>query len=174
VVKNGSQITGYKYGFNVINAGTDLNFPNPFGLGIPAGVFADLANNTQAELRDTGIALGVGIGKGQRDWYHDSLKNPGDWGLSFTWERVEKDAVVSLFSYSDINYQQNQTSQNGSTNVEASIIRFDYELFQNFQLTAKSHFINVLDRSIATTNNGKALIGNPTLARMQLDMVLKF
>ena len=98
----------------------------------------------------------MGIGKAQKDWYHDRLKNPGDWGVSYTWEWVEKDAVVSLFSYSDLDYQQTtSTSQNGSTNVEASIIRFDYELFPNFQLTAKSHFINVLDRSIATTNNGK-------------------
>jgi hypothetical protein len=174
VVKNGSQIIGYKTGFNIINFGSELDFPNPFGLGIPAGVFGEVANNTQADSRNTGFAIGVGIGKAQKDWYHDGLKNPGDWGVSYTWERVEKDAVVSLFSYSDINYQQNQTSQNGSTNVQASIIRFDYELFPNFQLTAKSHFINALDRSIATTNNGKALIGNPTLTRIQLDAVLKF
>ena len=174
VVKNGSQIIGYKTGFNILNFGSELDFPNPFGLGIPAGLFGEVAHNTQADSRNTGLAIGVGIGKAQKDWYHDGLKNPGDWGISYTWERVEKDAVVSLFSYSDINYQQNQTSQNGSTNVEASIIRFDYELFPNFQLTAKSHFINALDRSIATTNNGKALIGNPTLTRLQLDMLLKF
>ncbi len=171
---NNRKITGYGNGFNIINFGSELDFPNPFGLGIPAGLFGELANNTQAESRDTGFAIGVGVGKAQRDWYHDSLKNPGDWGVSYTWERVEKDALVSLFSYDDINYQQNQTSQNGSTNVEASIIRLDYELFQNFQLTAKSHFINALDRSIATTNNGKGLIGNPTLTRLQIDMLLKF
>jgi len=174
VVKNGSQIIGYQTGFNILNFGSELDFSNPFGLGIPAGVFGEVAHNTQADSRNTGLAIGVGIGKAQRDWYHDGLRNPGDWGISYTWERVEKDALVSLFSYSDINYQQNQTSQNGSTNVEASIIRFDYELFTNFQLTAKSHFINALDRGIATTNNGKALIGNPTLTRLQLDMVLKF
>jgi len=168
------KITGYADGFNVINFGSELDFPNPFGLGIPAGLFGEAAYNTQASGNNTGLAIGVGIGKGQRDWYHDGLKNPGDWGMSYTWERVEQNALVSLFSYSDINYQQNKTQQQGSTNVEASIIRFDYELFQNFQLTAKTHFINALDRSIAVTNNGRTLLGNSTLARMQLDMVLKF
>ena len=174
VVKNGSQIIGYETGFNIINFGSELDFPNLFGLRIPAGLFGEVAHNTQASSRNTGVAIGVGIGRGQRDWYHDSLKNPGDWGMSYTWERVEKDAVVSLFSYSDFQYQQNKTSQKGTTNVTGSIIRFDYELFTNFQLTAKSMFINALDRSIATTSNGKELIGNPTLTRLQLDMTLKF
>ncbi len=189
VITNGKQITGYGIckaghcsgiGFNLINAGTEVDFPNPVGFGIPAGLWADFVNNTQAQGRDTGWSIGFGIGKAQRDWYHDSLKNPGDWGVSYTWEHVEKDAVVSLFSYSDFQYQQSRSSQivqKGSTNVEGSILRFDYELFQNFQLTAKSHFINAIDPGIATTNNGnsgKPLIGNSTLTRLQLDAVLKF
>ena len=73
--------------------------------------------------------------------------------------------------------RQKNVQQKGSTNVTGSIIRFDYELFPNFQLTAKSHFINALDPGIATTNNGnsgKPLIGNSTLTRLQLDAVLKF
>lgn len=171
VVKNGSQVIGYKSGFNIINFGSELNFPNPVGLGIPAGVFGELAHNTQADGRNTGVALGVGVGKAGKDWYHNGLKNPGDWGVSYTWEWVEKDAVASLFSYSDIDYIQNKSTQKGSTNVTASIIRFDYELFPNFQLTAKSHFINALDRSIS---NAPLAAGNPTLTRLQLDAVLKF
>ena len=174
VVMNGKQITGYKYGFNVINVGTELDFPNPFGVGIPAGLWGDFVNNTQAQGRDTGVSVGVGIGKAQKDWYHDALKNPGDWGVAYTWEWVEKDAVVSLFSYSDFQYQQPKTAQKGSTNVTGSVIRFDYELFPNFQLTAKSHFINALDPGIATTTNGKPLVGNSTLARVQFDALLRF
>jgi hypothetical protein len=168
--KNGL-IVGYLYQFNVINFGSELDFPNPFGSGIPAGLFGEVANNTQASSRNTGLAIGVGIGKAGKDWYHDSLKNPGDWSMSYTWERVEKDAVVSLFSYSDINYQQTKSTQNGSTNVEASIIRFDYMPFQNFQLTAKSQFINALDRNIS---NAPLAAGNATLTRLQLDAALKF
>ena len=57
-----------------------------------------------------------------------------------------------------------------STNVQASVVRFDYVLFPNFQLTAKAHFINALDRS----ESNATLDGNATLVRTQLDAVLKF
>jgi hypothetical protein len=183
VLTNGSQIIGYgrcasgqceSLGFNILNFNSELNFPNPFGLGIPAGAFGDLAYNSESSGRNSGVVLGLGAGNAGKDWYHMGLKNPGDWGVSYCWEWVEKDAVVSLFSYSDFAYQQLKTNQNGSTNVTGSIIRFDYVLFPNFQLTAKSHFINALDPSIATTSNGKPLVGNPTLTRIQLDAVLKF
>jgi Putative porin len=166
------QCTGL--GFNIINFNSELNFSNPFGLGIPVGAFGDVAYNSEADGRNTGVVIGLGIGKAGKDWYHMGLKNPGDWGASYCWEWVEKDAVVSLFSYSDFVYQQPNTSQSGSTNVTGSIIRFDYVLFPNFQLTAKSHFINALDPSIATTSNGKPLVGNSSLTRLQLDAVLKF
>jgi hypothetical protein len=43
-------------------------------------------------------------------------------------------------------------------------------LFPNFQLTAKAHFINALDRGDSNAN----LDGNATLVRTQLDAVLKF
>jgi len=164
----------------LINVGTEVDFPDPAGLGIPAGLWGDFVNNTQAQGRDTGWSVGVGIGKAQRDWYHDTLKNPGDWGVAYTWEHVEKDAAVSLFNNSDFQYQQSMKAvvvQKGSTNVVGSILRFDYELFPNFQLTLKSQFINALDPGIATTNNGnsgKPLIGNSTLTRLQFDTVLKF
>jgi hypothetical protein len=177
VVTNGKQIIAYKYGFNLINAGTEVDFPNLGGCGIPAGLSADFVNNTQADGRNTGVVIGVGVGKAGKDFYHNGLKNPGDWGVAYNWEWVEKDAVVSLFSYSDFVYQQPNATQKGSTNVTGSIIRFDYMLFPNFQLTAKSHFINALDPGIATTNNGnngKPLIGNSTLTRLQLDAALKF
>ena len=75
-----------------------------------------------------------------------------------------------MFSYSDLDYVTSSGTQKGSTNVQASILRFDYELFPNFQLTAKAHFVNVLDRSEANAN----LNGNATLVRTQLDAVLKF
>lgn len=177
VVKTNGKITGYKYGFNIVNVASELNFPDPFGMGIPAGLFEDLAYNTQADGRNVGFYLGAGIGKAGKDWYHNGLKNPGDWGLAYTAAWVEKDAVLSLVSYSDLDYVQFRATQKGSTNVFAHILRFDYELFPNFQLTAKAHFINALDRKISNAINSdpnKSLQGNPTLFRTQLDAVLKF
>jgi hypothetical protein len=172
------KITRYKYGFNIINFASELNFPDPIGMGIPAGLFEDVAYNTQAEGRNVGLYLGAGIGKAGKDWYHNGLKNPGDWGMSYTFSWVEKDALLSLVSYSDLDYVQSRATQKGSTNVLAHILRFDYELFPNFQLTAKGHFINALDlknsNAINRSDLNKSLQGNQTLFRTQLDAVLKF
>ena len=78
-------IIAYKSGFNLLNWNTELNFANPFGIGIPAGLFGDFVYNSLADGKDFGTALGVGIGKAGRGWYSNSLKNPGDWGASYTW-----------------------------------------------------------------------------------------
>jgi len=163
-------ITGYKYNFNILNATSELNFANPFGIGVPAGVFGDLAYNTQAAKRNLGFYVGAGIGKAGKGWYSNSMKNQGDWGASYTFARVEKDAVVSIFTYSDMQYGQAKVTQSGSTNVIANIVRFDYMLFPNFQLTAKAHAINALD----TSESNAALSGSPTLLRTQFDATLRF
>ena len=179
VVKDANgNIIAYEYGFNLVNVSTELNFPNPVGLGIPAGLFGELVNNTQADTRNTGFALGAGIGRARKGYYTNRLRERGDWGASYTYEWVEKDATFSMFSYSDINYDQSNASQKGSTNVTAHILRGDYMLLNNLQLTAKFHFINALDLqdSVAynPSNPSKSLSGNPTLTRMQLDAVLRF
>ena len=162
------KITGFASNFNIVNGGGELNFANV--LGYSAGLFGEVAYNTQADSNGTGFNVGVGFGNSGRDWYHNSLKNAGDWAIAYTYERVGQDAVPALFSYSDIDYVTSSGTQKGSTNVQASIVRFDYMLFPNFQLTAKAHFINALDRGDSTAK----LDGNATLVRTQLDAVLKF
>ena len=164
------KVIGYKSGFNLVQGGTEVNFPDPVGLRIPAGIFGDIVYNTQADSRNVGFYVGFGVGNAGKDYYHDGLKNPGDWGAAYTYAWVEKDAVPSVFSYSDIDYTQAGGTQKGSTNVVAHILRFDYELLTNLQLTAKAHFINALDRGIANAT----LSGNQTLVRTQVDAVLKF
>jgi len=162
-------ITGFASNFNIVNGGGEVNFANVIGT-YGAGLFGEVAYNTQADSDGVGFATGVGFGSSGKDWYHNSLKAPGDWAISYTYERVEKDAVLALFSYSDIDYVTSSGTQKGSSNVQASILRLDYVLFPNFQLTAKAHFINVLDKSKSNAN----LDGNATLFRTQLDAVLKF
>lgn len=172
IIQPNGAVTAYKYGFNIVNANSELTFASPFSLGIPAGGFFDFVYNSQAATRNLGVYLGFGLGKTTRDWYHDSLKNAGDWGMSYTWVYVEKDAVLSIFSYSDFQYLQQTTPGNlqGASNVTGSILRFDYAPFSFLQLTAKTHFINALDRAI----NNAPLVGNPTLVRQQLDVLLRF
>jgi len=169
VIKDSSgKIIAYKSGFNIINASTELTFPD--ALPVPAGWFGDVAYNTQAEGRSVGFYTGVGIGKAGKDWYHDIVKKQGDWGVSYTYAWVEKNAVLSMFSYSDIDYNQAKASQKGSTNVSANILRADYVLLPHLTLTAKAELINALDRKISNAS----LSGNPTLLRTQLDAVLSF
>ncbi len=169
------KVTGYLSRYNIVNGGSELNFSNPIGLGVPGGVFGEVAYNTQADGRNVGFYVGAGIGSAGKDYYHDGLKNKGDWGVSYTYAWVEQDAVLSLFSYSDIDYMEASGSQKGSTNVSAHIVRADYELLQNLQLTAKTEFINALDRLAAMDSFSPAtLSGNPTLVRLQVDAVLKF
>lgn len=162
------KVSGMKSGFNIINVAGEMNFLT--ALPVPFGFFGDLAYNTQADGRNLGAYVGAGIGKGGRDWYHDGLKTPGDWGFSYTYAWVEQDAVLSAFSYSDLDYVQSGATQKGSTNLMAHIIRGDYMLFPNLQFTAKVHFINALDRAGSVA----ALKGNATLVRTQLDATLKF
>ncbi|MFN8626200.1 MAG: putative porin [Candidatus Binatia bacterium] len=179
VVKdNNGKIVGYKSGFNVLTVATELSAPDPLGVGIPAGLFGEVAYNTRAEGRNVGVYVGAGIGDAGRDWYHARLANPGDWGLSYTYIWVEKDAVLSLFSASDINEFSTapatagaaRPSQKGATNLSAHLLRLDYVLLPNLQLTAKGFLENVLDRKLSNA----PLTGNPTLLRTQLDATVKF
>ena len=172
------KILGYESGFNVLNVGTELNVADPLGLGIPAWVFVDTAYNTQADGHNLGFYAGAGIGKAGRDWYRNSLRAVGDWGLSYTYAWIEKDAVVSLFTFSDINEFSTRPSgsgdprptQRGGTNLSAHMVRLDYILLPNLQLSAKAYIENVLNRRLSNA----ALTGNSTLLRTQVDAMLRF
>jgi hypothetical protein len=163
------KISGFKSGFNIVNPNAELNFLNLPVVGA-AGVFGDLAYNTEADNKNVGVSVGAGIGKAGHDWYHNSLKNQWDWGVSYTFEWVEQDSVFSMFSMSDLDYVQSGATQKGSSNMQAHIIRLDYMLLPSLQLTAKALVVNVLDRA---SSNAK-LDGNATLVRTQLDATLKF
>jgi hypothetical protein len=86
--------------------------------------------------------------------------------------------VLSIFTFSDINEFSTRPAkagaarptQKGGTNLGVHIVRIDYVLFPNLQLTAKAYIENVLDRKISNA----ALTGNPTLVRTQLDAILRF
>jgi hypothetical protein len=162
------KITGFESNFNIVNFGGEVNFPDV--LGVSAGLYGEVAHNTQADHDGTGFAIGFGFGKAGKDWYHDNLKAPGDWAVGYTFERVGQDAVPAMFAMSDLDYVTASGTQKGATNVVANIIRGDYLLFPNFQLTAKLLMSNALEREQSTAT----LDGNATLFRTQVDAQLKF
>jgi len=185
VVRNSSgsvtSINGFCSEFNIANGSMDLDFPDIFG--IPAGSFGDVAYNTEASTKNLGFYVGAGVGKTGKDYYHDTLKNQGDWGISYTFVWVERDAALALFNYDDISYSQGQSpfpntqtgsTATGGTNVTGHIIKFDYMPITNLQLTWKTHFINALDEHLSPSHSIEKFQGNPTLVRTQVDAMLKF
>ena len=143
-------IKGFDGGFNILNAGLQLDLPTPWK-DFPLNFFADLAHNTEAATNDNnGYWLGFRIGQ---------VKNKGDLRFTYNWAYTQTDAVPSVFSYSDF-------GKNGGTNVMGHFISLDYVLFPRLTLTAKNHFVNFIDRPVG--------FHNPTQSRLQLDMVLAF
>jgi len=176
-----TKINGFREGFNLVHGGTELAFPTV--LPVPAGLYGDAVYNTQAgDGKNVGFYVGVGMGSSGKDYYHDSfLKNPGDWGVSYTFAWVEKDSTLALFNYDDISYSQGTfsstqtgSSVTGGTNIIGHIARFDYLLFPALQLTWKTHFINALDASPDQRFSVVKYKGDPTLVRTQVDALLKF
>jgi len=143
-------IAGFLGGFNILNAGAQLDVPTPWKQW-PLSFFLDFAHNTQAETNDdNGYWLGFRIGQ---------VANRGDLRFTYTWAHTETDAVPSVFSYSDF-------GRSGGTNAMGHFIALDYVLFSRLILTVKNHFVNFIDRPVG--------FHNPTQSRLQLDAVLSF
>ncbi len=143
-------IAGFDGGFNILNAGAQLDVPTPWK-DFPLAFFADFVHNTEAATSDdNGYWLGFRIGQ---------VRNKGDLRFTYNWAYTQTDAVPSVFSYSDF-------GKNGGTNVMGHFITLDYVLFPRLTLTAKNHFVNFIDRPTG--------FHNPTQSRVQLDMVLAF
>jgi hypothetical protein len=181
-----TKVNGFCTGFNILDGTYELDFPNI--LGIPAGTFGEIVYNTQAAHQNLGFYIGAGIGKSGKDYYHDTLKNQGDWAVSYTYYWVQRDATVALFNFDDSSYSQgtantpNQavgqtqtgSAQTGGTNVTGHIIKLDYMPITNFQLTWKVLLPNAIDAHLNQATSVIQWQGNPTLFRTQVDAMLKF
>jgi hypothetical protein len=144
------QIKRFLGGFNIINGAFQLDYDTGYARW-PLALMADFAYNTEAKTsKDFAVWTGASLGQ---------TRNPGDWAFSAVWARVETDAVMSFFNYSDF-------GRNGGTNVQGPFLKIDYMLFPRLTLTAKNHFVSFIDRPAKQSNS--------TLNRFQLDAVLAF
>jgi hypothetical protein len=100
-------ITKFNSKFNDVDVATDLLIPT----GLPAWpvrLFGDYVKNTDATgSDDQGYQGGISIG---------ALKDPGDIIITYAYQRLETDAVVSAFSDSDFGHD-------GGTNTKAHILQ---------------------------------------------------
>lgn len=112
----------------------------------PVTVMGDFVSNTAADSLDTGWLIGIHLGK---------AKNPGSWAARYNYRKVEKDAVVGIFTDSDF--------RGGGTDTEGHELGGSYQLGKNsaFNLT---YFINTADISSVESDYNK----------LQADLQLKF
>src|SRR5207247_1431254 len=85
-------ITGYQSGFNQTDADLALSFPNVIGVQ-PLRLFAEFVYNWDAVNDDAYGYLG-GLRLGQ-------TKVRNDWSIYAFYERLEQEAAISAFTYSD-------------------------------------------------------------------------
>jgi len=116
---------------------------------LPLSLFGDFVNNTAAKNDNQGYLLGVKVGK---------TKKPGSWDLTYIYEDLEADAVVSTFTDGDF--------ADGGTNGKGHIFKAGYAVAKNWTL-GMTYF---------KTENGKA--GNASdfddYDRLQADIKFKF
>jgi hypothetical protein len=142
-------ITGFASGFNQTNVSLAATIPDVIG-SMPLKAFGDFVYNWQAvDDASHGFQTGVRLG---------NPKEAGDWAAGLLYEYIERDAVLSTFSWSDFG--------NGGTNQEGPVLQLDYQLFKPLTLTARSYFTRFIDEPPDFHNR--------TQVRLQLDAQLRF
>jgi hypothetical protein len=143
-------ITGFENDFNVVDLGGDVNVRTGSPRW-PLRFFGEYAINTEAASDDTGYQVGAGIGP---------TKDPGDLSLSYAWQSLETNAVVSAFANSDF-------GRDGGTNSEGHILQLNYMLpFRGMQFTSTCWFVEPID-DVAGRNPQREV-------RWQVDFLAKF
>jgi hypothetical protein len=134
----------YLYDYRELEFFADLNFEL---WGHKAQLFGDYVQNQAVDENDTGYAFG---------FIYGSAKNKGDWQLSYTYQRLEADAVLGLLTDSDFG--------GGGTDAKGSIIKGSYAIHKNFNADF-TYFINKVGIRYADP------IG---FRRLQLDLSFKY
>ena len=134
----------YLYNYYEFEVFAQVNFDL---FGRPTFLFGDYVNNLDPDDNNVGYAVGFQYGK---------AKLKGSWELSYTYEKLEADAVFGLLTNSDFG--------NGGTNARGSIISGAYAFHDNWNFQA-TYFINQINLDS----------GDPSdYDRLQLDLNFKF
>jgi hypothetical protein len=142
-------ITKLNSGFNELDVATDLLIPTSWP-AFPVRVFGDYVNNTEANSDENGYQGGITVG---------SYKDPFDVVLTYAYEYLETDAVISAFTNSDY-------GRNGGTNTKAHILQAGFVLTKNFSLLSTAWIDKPVDEVSGRNSN--------TDVRWQVDAIAKF
>ncbi len=134
----------YRYNYHAIEAFAEMTFALA---DRPLMLFGDYVTNTAVDKNDTGYAVGVKYGK---------AAGKGTWDFSYTYQRLEADAVFGLLTDSDFG--------GGGTDAKGSIFKGSWALHKNWHAKF-TYFLNQFDLAS----------GNPRdFDRLQLDLSFKY
>lgn len=134
----------YVYDYQEIEGFAELSFRM---LGQPASVFVDYVQNADADEFDTGWAAGATLG---------GIKAKGTWEASYTYQDLERDAVLGLWTDSDFG--------GGGTDTSGHVLRGAYALSDKTNV-AFSYFMNEFGDNAAAEFD---------YDRLQLDLNFKY
>jgi hypothetical protein len=130
----------YLYNYDELEVFAQLGFTVA---GLPAAIYGDYVNNSDADQYDTGWTAGVTLG---------AAKAKGTWQASAGYQVLDPDAVYAALTDSDFG--------GGGTDNEGVVLRGAYALSDRTNV-AFSYFINTIDQDVGTEQD---------YDRLQLDL----
>jgi hypothetical protein len=134
--------------FELLTGSAGINIDKVFGR-MPLQVYFDVVQNLGASTEETGYWAGISAG---------ALRQRGDWAASVLYTHVPTEAVLSIYSYSDLG--------TGGTNVQGPIFQLQYRPSKDFTLSARHHMISAVNVATGASPN--------TLHRLMIDAGVSF
>ena len=149
---NGKPITIKKFvsGFNNVDVGTDILIPTGAQAWPVRTFFEYVVNTDAANGNDKGLQVGAGVG---------ATADPGNISLTYAYERLETDAVVSAFSDDDF-------GRDGGTNTKGHIVTLTYTFTKNLMFKSTAWFDKPIKNAAGRNPNADY--------RWQVDLIASF
>ncbi|HEX9893488.1 MAG TPA: putative porin [Gemmatimonadales bacterium] len=126
VPPSGNPFLAFVSDFKLVNGSIGISVDSVFRR-MPLQLYLDLVHNSGAEVERNGLWSGLTVG---------ALRRPGDWSASVLYTRVERESVVSMYSYSDLGL--------GGTNVEGPVWTAQYRMAGPLTLSYRHHYTRPL------------------------------
>jgi len=115
--------------FNLLNGNAGITVDQVFGRQ-PLNIYLDVVHNTGAESENTGYWAGITAG---------ALRRRGDWTATVVYSRLETEATLSIYNYSDLGV--------GGTNNQGPIFQVQYRPGNNFTLSARHAIMSAVNEA---------------------------
>lgn len=123
---SGNPFVRFHERFRLLNGSVGLRVDRAIA-ELPVSAYVDAVHNAGASQYRTGYWAGLTVG---------SARNPGAWAATVVRARVEREAVLSLFSYSDLGL--------GGTNVSGTILQLVFRPVAGVLLSVRDHIMTTI------------------------------